>query len=164
MTGKEEAERRIREARETGAKKLDLSTTASRSALTGASARCSRTWAAVPSYAPTRRTASSKSASSAGPGSRAGGSSTRFDENLEALASTANLRSIVFDVIAHTESRGSTDDLLAAAVAERPRNPKLRAFADRLRGSGSETQAAPRTETKEHKAKRGAKKSKPTAR
>ncbi|MFO0759870.1 MAG: effector-associated domain EAD1-containing protein [Byssovorax sp.] len=56
-----------------------------------------------------------------------------LDENLEALAGEGKLRDVVFELIEHTESRGTTDDLIAAAVEARPRNTALRAFVWRRR-------------------------------
>jgi hypothetical protein len=51
-----------------------------------------------------------------------------LDENLDAIAGNAGLRTVIFELIRHTESHGTTRELLSAAIAERPGNPKLRAF------------------------------------
>lgn len=54
-----------------------------------------------------------------------------INDNLEVLAGGGNLGAIVFNLIEQTESRGWTKRLIAAALALRPWNPNLRAFADR---------------------------------
>jgi hypothetical protein len=55
----------------------------------------------------------------------------RLDKSLEALAGNGSLRTIVFRLTEETESDGATNELISAAIKARPRNPKLRAFAER---------------------------------
>ena len=54
-----------------------------------------------------------------------------IDENLEALAGNGPLRNVVFKLIEQTESHGTTDELILAAVDARPANPRLRTLAER---------------------------------
>jgi WD40 repeat protein len=52
-------------------------------------------------------------------------------ENLEEVAGGDNLRNVVFRLVEHTESRGTTTDLVFAAQKGRPQNPRLSSFAAR---------------------------------
>ncbi len=51
-----------------------------------------------------------------------------LDKNIHALASGDDLREIAFKLIARAETEGWTNELIAAAVAENPRNPALKQF------------------------------------
>jgi Effector-associated domain 1 len=57
-----------------------------------------------------------------------------IDKNLEALAGSGDLNTIVFRLIEQTESHGLTNKLITAARESRPGNSKLRAFAERWNG------------------------------
>lgn len=54
----------------------------------------------------------------------------QLDENLERIAGTGSLDSVVFQLIKWTESRGSLDDLIHGARVANPGNHKLKTFID----------------------------------
>lgn len=75
----------------------------------------------------------------------------RLNERLEEIAHYDDLNGKVYALITVMESRGTIAELVGAAIAERPRNPKLRAVAVKMGLSGpdegptaSNTNAIPR--------------------
>ncbi|MEI6047247.1 MAG: effector-associated domain EAD1-containing protein, partial [Chloroflexota bacterium] len=58
---------------------------------------------------------------------------TRLNQNLEAIAKGDNLRDIVSNLIKWAEADGQTNELLNAACQEKPGNPELKAFAEKLK-------------------------------
>jgi hypothetical protein len=56
-----------------------------------------------------------------------------LDVNLEEIASRGTFVSTVSEVITYFEREGRLDDLIDAAIAERPKNPRLQASVKRFR-------------------------------
>ncbi len=56
--------------------------------------------------------------------------SVALNEKLDVLVGSGSLRNMVFELIQQTEARGTTNDLLAAAITARPGNAKLLAFVE----------------------------------
>lgn len=64
----------------------------------------------------------------------------RLDENLETIAAGGSLSDLTFGLITWAEAAGRTQELVAGALAEQPRNPDMQSFAAEL---GLATSAAP---------------------
>lgn len=58
--------------------------------------------------------------------------SFKLDKSLDLIAGGSNLQDIVFDLIKRAESENWIEDLINAALADKPRNPNLKAIAKEL--------------------------------